>query len=81
MEKHRLETQPGDSLILYTDGITETTDANGEMYGEKRLVAFVSENYGLVLNELLNMLLRDIQSFSGSGQLDDDLTVNALSKK
>ena len=72
--------RPGDMLFLYTDGVTEQTNASGEQFGEDRLVDFFRSNGNLPPGELQNALLATISSF-GDGRRDDDLTsVIALRK-
>ena len=72
--------RPGDMLFLYTDGVTEQTDAGGQEFGEERLVQFIRSNRNLPPGELQNALLSTITSF-GAGRRDDDLTsVIALRK-
>jgi sigma-B regulation protein RsbU (phosphoserine phosphatase) len=72
--------QPGDMLFLYTDGVTEQTNASGEQFGEERLVQFIQANRNLPPGELQNALLDTISAFGG-GRQDDDLTsVIALRK-
>jgi sigma-B regulation protein RsbU (phosphoserine phosphatase) len=64
---------PGDLLFLYTDGITEQMNAQGEPYGEQRLVDFLGANRNLPPDRLQNALLRDVLDFGG-GRQDDDIT-------
>jgi sigma-B regulation protein RsbU (phosphoserine phosphatase) len=72
--------RPGDMLFLYTDGVTEQTDDEGQEFGEERLVRFIRSNRNLPPVELQNALLSTIESF-GRGRRDDDLTsVIALRK-
>jgi len=71
---------PGDLLFLYTDGVTEQTDASGEEFGEQRLLEFIRTHRNLPPDELQNALLTAITTFGG-GRRDDDLTsVIALRK-
>ena len=44
--EQQLQLQPGDFLFLYTDGVTEATDANEKMFGEERLLAALSQDFG-----------------------------------
>lgn len=63
---------PGDKLFLYTDGITETSNDNEELYGNERLVAFLRENRDEPVNVLLMNLNKELYDFSqGHEQLDD----------
>jgi serine phosphatase RsbU (regulator of sigma subunit) len=67
-----VQLDPGSLLLLYTDGITETQDGNGEFYGEERLIAFLEQQTGAVAQDVLRLLLRDLDSFrEGAPQMDD----------
>jgi serine phosphatase RsbU (regulator of sigma subunit) len=64
----------GDQLICYTDGITETTSADGEMFGEERLLATLanSDKQGAAL---IDHLMSALFQHAGGGWLNDDATV------
>ncbi len=64
---------PGDLLFLYTDGVIEQMNDDGEPYGEERLVQFLGANRNLPPDRLQNALLEDVLSFGG-GRQDDDIT-------
>jgi phosphoserine phosphatase RsbU/P len=72
-EHVRLE--PGDCLLLYTDGISEALNSTGEEYGVKRLSSVAGERHGWVPQELLAAGLRDVQDFSAVGRQADDQTL------
>lgn len=59
----------GDKILLYTDGLTETTDENGEFFGEERLARWVRKNRNE--KNFVNKLLNDIQVFRWKKQIDD----------
>jgi sigma-B regulation protein RsbU (phosphoserine phosphatase) len=65
--------EPGDLVVLYTDGITEQTNREGDDYGEDRLIRFLELNKNLPVAELQEALLRDVVAFGGGNQ-DDDIT-------
>lgn len=72
--------QPGELLFLYTDGVTEQSNASGEEFGEERLIQFIQANRNLPPDQMQNALLATITAFGG-GRRDDDLTsVIALRK-
>ena len=71
---------PGDILVLYTDGITEAENYHGAMFGEERLTEYVKNRHSEPLNNFLDVLLSEIQSFSEKPDLEDDTTVIALRK-
>ena len=64
---------PGDTLLLFTDGLSEAQDAEGNLYGEARLEAALSASPDPVAG-----LLTDVAAFTGNGPLADDLTMMVL---
>ena len=62
---------PGDTLALYTDGITEAFNERGEEFGEQRLVEALRRHRELAPPELLQAIVGDVQSFSACEQYDD----------
>jgi sigma-B regulation protein RsbU (phosphoserine phosphatase) len=69
-----------DLLLLYTDGVTESRNPQGELFGDEKLIDFVCRHKSEPLASLLDTLLKEVQQFSGKLELDDDLTVIALRK-
>ena len=67
-----LSFAPGDSLILYTDGITEALSAGGELYGGGRLLASLGANANRV-GLLGRRILDDVKRFVGSRPQSDDM--------
>jgi serine phosphatase RsbU (regulator of sigma subunit) len=65
---------PGDSLVLYTDGFIEAKDASGEIFGEDRLAQAILQLAPLGPAVLGEELIETVESFA-AGKLDDDLTL------
>ena len=61
----------GDRLVLFTDGLTEMTDARGEEFGEERLVDLVREERALDAGALKDRLLAEARHFGGGAFVDD----------
>jgi serine phosphatase RsbU (regulator of sigma subunit)/predicted enzyme related to lactoylglutathione lyase len=61
----------GDTVVLYTDGVTESFNATGEQFGEERLVTALRRNRTLDSAPLLRSLVDEIRRFSGDRQHDD----------
>jgi sigma-B regulation protein RsbU (phosphoserine phosphatase) len=76
-ETVRFSLNPGDRLLLYTDGLSEARDAADEEYGG-RLNAFVGNCAALPAATLVNRLLDDMRAFSRGTRVNDDLTVMAI---
>jgi sigma-B regulation protein RsbU (phosphoserine phosphatase) len=67
--------KPGDSLVLYTDGITEATNNVEEEYGESRLVQTIAKNGVMNMNDLCHSVLSDVVQFSENIPQQDDMTL------
>jgi sigma-B regulation protein RsbU (phosphoserine phosphatase) len=70
--------EPGDCLLLYTDGLVEASNAEGVMYGETRLRQFVERDFDAPGAELIDRLIGDIRSFAGRTEFDDDICALAV---
>jgi sigma-B regulation protein RsbU (phosphoserine phosphatase) len=66
---------PGDTLVLFTDGITEATDPKEEMFGSDRLRAVVAQHSSASLEELQASILAAVDEFSGGAYQADDITL------
>ena len=82
-ERYRQQTvkwQPGDVLLLYSDGLTEAMSATGEMFGSERLTELVSDlRQAKVPASVLTQAIRhDIRSFLGGSAPKDDSTCIAV---
>lgn len=62
------------TLFLFTDGVTETFDDNGEEFGVERLQHFLKKNRNIKLEDLHSELLKELSSFSNGRAFADDLT-------
>ncbi|MCG8533695.1 MAG: fused response regulator/phosphatase [Pseudomonadales bacterium] len=69
-----LEVQPGDRLYFYTDGIPESQDMKGEMYGEARLLKHFSDT----ATDPMETLIEDVTQFAGGKEQMDDITLLEL---
>jgi phosphoserine phosphatase RsbU/P len=65
------QLQLGDTLVLYTDGITESYDTHGEEFGEDRLVDTLRRNLALPTDRLLASVVDEVRAFSPHEQHDD----------
>ena len=70
-----LTMQPGDRIFLYTDGVTEATNAANQLYGEERLQNFMNQNIALEATEMLPALKANIDEFVGEAPQFDDITM------
>jgi len=73
-EDCKIELRAGDRLLLFTDGITEASDAAGQEFEESRIATFAKDNSTLSATELNSRLLAKVTAFCGA-QFQDDATL------
>ena len=74
---HPLALQPGDRLLLFTDGITEAHQRGGQEFGYRRLAALLADHHELAPPELVRHITRSVTE-SCNGEISDDATVVCL---
>ena len=77
-ESDTITLQPGDHLVLFTDGVIEALNDAGEEFGMERLVALLRGNARAGASEILNRLQEAVVSFSANAAQHDDITVMVL---
>lgn len=79
-EEEELHLQANEKLFLYTDGITESTNAQGEMFGDKNLSLSLNKNKDKSIFDILNNLGNDINDFTkdAPNEQPDDITMLAI---
>ena len=70
--------RPGDKLVMYSDGISEARNAEGEQLGERRLEHAAAQLASKRTVEFFDALLASVRDFIGDGSFDDDVTLLAL---
>ena len=76
-----LELAPGDTLFLYTDGVTEATNEHNELFGNDRLLDAVSLGGGRGTKEICRFVKRQIDAFTRNAPQFDDITMLAMEYK
>jgi len=76
-EAGEIQLEPGDRLVLFTDGVTEAMSPQGEEFGEERLLALMTAHPELSAAELQEKILQAVTEFS-VGDLHDDATLIVL---
>lgn len=69
---------PGDSILLCSDGLTEAEDADGELYGLERLSDVLAKGRATTPQDAIEACLADLEAFRLRGRRADDLTVMAI---
>ena len=78
--RHQAHFGPGDTLLGYTDGLFEATDAAGDQFGEDRLRSRVGSGLGKSAPALVESLVGEVVSFRGGAGFEDDLCVLAVER-
>jgi sigma-B regulation protein RsbU (phosphoserine phosphatase) len=76
----RVLVEPGQAILLYTDGLSEARDNSGRMYGTERLLGLAHGQQGSQPQDLIKVCLRDLAAFRKDVPAGDDLTIMAVSR-
>ena len=76
--EHRLALHPGDTLLLYTDGVTEAADCTDLLYGEGRVAGMLAGAGDGTSAQLVQELISDVERHSEGIAQSDDITVLAM---
>jgi sigma-B regulation protein RsbU (phosphoserine phosphatase) len=79
-EEGHLTLEPGDTLFMYTDGVTEATDDNEEDFGEERLQELLCHRCQHEPRELVEEVLREVRAFTHGAEPGDDVTMLVIQR-
>jgi sigma-B regulation protein RsbU (phosphoserine phosphatase) len=71
----------GDTLFLYTDGVTEATDRDDDEFGPERLQTLLGANAGLAPPAIVDTVLAEVRAFTRGADLGDDVTMLVLQRQ
>ena len=71
----KIALEPGDTLIAFTDGFTESENSFGDQFGENRLIEVVQRARGNSLPSLVDEIYRSVEEWTGGGEPQDDMTL------
>ena len=74
-EIYNTKLEPGETICLYTDGVTEALNSNGEMYGEENLLKCINSVKGQSIEKIVRAISADVNSFTGDITQSDDMTM------
>jgi sigma-B regulation protein RsbU (phosphoserine phosphatase) len=78
LDEKEVDIRPGDTLVLYTDGVTEAMDPEGQPFGEARLRQVLAGQRGASAQATLDAIVQAISRFTASSPQSDDLTLLVL---
>jgi PAS domain S-box-containing protein len=76
-----ISLQAGESVVLYTDGITEAENDTGELYGIERLCEVISQHWDQSAEAIKQAIVDDVTRYIGKQKVYDDLTLVVLKQK
>jgi len=79
--RHQVELEPGDGVVLYTDGITEAENAANEQYGLERLCAIIHQHWAEPADAIKTAVIDDVRRFIGEQTVFDDITLLVLKQQ
>jgi phosphoserine phosphatase RsbU/P len=74
----RLRLSPGDTILMYTDGVNEARNGSGQEYGIDRLTGILSRSTAQATPDLVGALLQDLRTFRSGAAQADDITLLAV---
>ena len=77
-EEETVSLSPGDWLVVFSDGVSEALSADGEEFGEERIVATAQRNLNLAPPEFLQSIFADVRAFTKGAPQSDDITALVL---
>ena len=75
-----LHLEPGDTLLLYTDGVTEAVDSELKEYGEERLETLLKNTTQMGCQEMIDAVKADVKAFTEEAEQSDDITLLAIKR-
>ncbi len=76
----RVKLNPGDMVVLYTDGVTEMRNEQDEEYGIQRLNKLIVENNQLNAEEFIQLMMDDLEQYRGQEPPHDDTTMLVMKR-
>lgn len=70
-----VELEPGQQIVIYTDGIDEAQNAEGEFYGIERFKNWLLKHPNSSASETMELLIKEIENFRGTNKQTDDITL------
>ena len=72
---------PGESLVLFTDGVSEAEDLDGNQLSSAQLAGWLQSAWGVGAEEIIRRIEAEVLLHIGETPLDDDVTIMVMSRK
>jgi sigma-B regulation protein RsbU (phosphoserine phosphatase) len=80
-EAKTIKLDPGETLVFYTDGITEAQNEEDEFFGSERFAKVLNDVYSPSAKSFRNAILESLQTFTGSAPRLDDISLIVIHRK
>ncbi len=80
-QEQALETKPGDVVLIYSDGLSEATNADDEMLGDDQVVEHLRQIGSLSATDVGERMLEVVRDFVGEARVHDDLSIAVLRRR
>jgi sigma-B regulation protein RsbU (phosphoserine phosphatase) len=80
-QSDKIQLEPGDTIVMYTDGVNEACNTNFDEYGDDRMAQLLEKQAGRTCREMIDAQLEDVRQFSNGAEQSDDITIMALRRK
>jgi phosphoserine phosphatase RsbU/P len=77
-EVRKVQLEPGDKIVIYSDGLSEAENVDGEFFDKKGLTEAIRAHSSLGCIEMLKQLTRAVEEFTEHGVMSDDITIVVL---
>ncbi len=81
LRTQRLSLDPGDTLVLYTDGVVEAKDTDGRDYGDDRFLGVLRETVGATPEDVVDRTLADLEVHRAAEEPSDDVTMVVVQRR
>jgi serine phosphatase RsbU (regulator of sigma subunit) len=75
LQESTTRLEPGDAVVMYTDGVVEAMDPKGDEYGDDRFYAFVKDHARMRSRDLVQATIKDLDAHKGEADQHDDITI------
>ena len=76
----QISFNPGELLVIQSDGITEAMNSRQEEYGEEKLQELLLANRDLPVAEIVDLVVREVRKHAGANIQSDDITIMAIKR-
>lgn len=80
-EEESTPLEPGDTLVIYSDGVTEAMNKNGELFGEERLASVLADSQHETPEAIIEQMVAAIKEYAGPTPQSDDVTIVVVKRQ